>query len=308
MKMKCPKCGAEIPFYDLKPNCRHCGVNILYYTQDYELERDAKKTELDNASTRMVIARIKAVFVGSFLAILRMILLVGAICAMMIPFASITFTLPFYKEKLSLGLIGVIQSFSNGLLMALLNFFKSTLFSKAMLATLIVFAFFALIAVIDVAMLVIYLLSFLSPEKMTKALRNGSIVACVLSAGAQIAAIVCKAGIVPSSEYASFALGFGGIACFALHLILVIINVKMLKKGVEPVYREFDPKRKELKKKIKKGEVNLDDLPLPIFESEEEHEARMKEFQQAMEEEAAAELEAKSQAEARAREEEANAK
>ncbi|MCR5207269.1 MAG: hypothetical protein K6C14_02180, partial [Eubacterium sp.] len=85
--------------------------------------------------------------------------------------------------------------------------------------------------------------------------------------------------------------------------ILVIVNVKMLKKGVEPIYREFDPKRKELLKKVKNGEVDLDDLTLPVFESEEERENRMKEFQQAMEEEAAAELEAKLDADAKAREE-----
>ena len=82
----------------------------------------------------------------------------------------------------------------------------------------------------------------------------------------------------------------------------------MLRKGVEPVYREFDPKRKELLKKVRAGEVNLDDLPLPIFESEEEYATRMKEFQQAMEEEAEAELEAKIQAKAKKEEEEASAK
>ena len=32
--MKCPKCGGEIAFYDLRPNCKHCGVNIFYYTQE----------------------------------------------------------------------------------------------------------------------------------------------------------------------------------------------------------------------------------------------------------------------------------
>ncbi len=301
--MKCPKCGAEIPFYDLKPNCRHCGVNILYYTQDYELERSAKLAELDNASARMVVARIKAVFIGSLIAIIRMILIVCSICAMMIPFCSLTFRLPFYEEKFSLGLIGVIQSFTNGLLLSLLNFFKSTLFAKATLGLGIVLVIFALIAVVDVAMLVIFLLSFLKPEPMTKLLRNASIAAAALSLCAQIAAIVCKTSIVPAAPYTEFAFGFGGLACFALHLILVIINMKMLKKGVEPVYREFDPKRKELKKKIKAGEVNIDDLPLPIFESEEEYETRMKEFQQAMEEEAAEELESQLQEMAKAEEE-----
>ncbi len=304
--MKCPKCGADIPFYDLKPNCRHCGVNVLYYSQNYELERDAKMTELDNAVARMVVARVKATFIGGLLAITRMILIVGAICGMMIPFATASFTLPFYEEKLSIGLIGVIQSFQSGLLTALPDYLGSALFSKAALGSGIVLLIFALLAVIDVAILVVYLLSFLKPDKMTKLLRNASVVACAVSLCAQIAAIICKSAVVPSTEYAVFSIGFGGLACFVLHLALVIINAKMLKKGVEPVYREFDPKRRELRKQIKKGVVDLDDLSLPIYESEEEYETRMKEFQQAMEEEAAAELEARFGAEAKAKEEEAD--
>lgn len=306
--MKCPKCGGEIPFYDLKPNCKHCGVNILYYTQDYLLERDAKRTELESAVLRMLVARVKAVFIGSLPAIFRMVFLVGAICAMMIPFCSVSYKLPFYGESLSVGLIGLIGAYSDGLLLSLPNFFKSALFENATLGALIVTAIFAVLAIVDVVLFVIYLLSFLRPDKTAKMLRNCSVVACVLALGAQIAAFVCNSAIVTDTPYAQFSVGFGGFACFALHLILVLINVKMLRKGIEPVYREFDPKRKELLKKVKAGEVNLDDLSLPIFESEEEYEARMKEFQQAMEEEAEAELEAKIQAKAKKEEEEASAK
>lgn len=306
--MKCPKCGGEIPFYDVKPNCRHCGVNILYYTQDYLLERDAKRTELESAVMRMLVARIKAVFVGSLLAILRMVFLIGAVCAMMIPFCSVDFKLPLYEEKLSLGLLGLIESYGNGMLLEIPKLFKTTLFSNATLGFLIVFAFFALVAVVDVAMLLILILSFLKPDKTAKMIRNGAAVACVLSLLAQIAAIICNSAVVTDTSYASFSMGFGGIACFAVHLVLAFISSKMLKKGVEPVYREFDPKRKELLKKVKSGEVDLDELSLPIFESEEEYNARMKEFEQAMEEEAEAELEAKLDEEAKAREEEANTK
>ena len=45
--MHCPKCNGEIPFYDIRPNCKHCGVNIWYYTQQRDLARDAKRTELE---------------------------------------------------------------------------------------------------------------------------------------------------------------------------------------------------------------------------------------------------------------------
>ena len=307
--MKCPKCGADIPFYDLKPNCRECGVNILFYTQDYDLERDAKRTELENASARMVIARIKTVFIGSLSAILRMVFTILSICALMIPFGSVVFKLPFYEEKFSIGLINVIQSFSDGMLLSLPNYLKSTMFSSAALCTVIVLAFFTVLTVVDAVILVTFILSFLNPEKSAKIMKRTSIIACVISLLTQAAVVICVLFVMeplvrtPYYNCAQMSIGFGAAACFALHLVVVIINAKMLKKGITPVYREFDPKRKELLKQFKKGEIDLDDLPLPVFESEEEYQTRMSEFEHAMEEEAAAELEAEVQAAAKAKEE-----
>ena len=81
-----------------------------------KLARDAKRTELEMAAARMVIARIKAVFIGGPMAIARMVLLLLAVAALMLPFGTAVFRLPFYEETLSVGLIGVIQSFSGGLL------------------------------------------------------------------------------------------------------------------------------------------------------------------------------------------------
>ena len=56
----------------------------------------------------------------------------------------------------------------------------------------------------------------------------------------------------------------------------------LAKNGIEPTYSENDIKRKELLKKVRAGEVDLDSLPLPIFESEEEHEERMKALEEAL--------------------------
>ena len=288
--MKCPKCGTDIPFYDIRPNCKNCGVNILYYAQDYQLERDAKRTELENASMRMVVARIKAVFIGSLSAIFRMIFIVLAICSLMIPFAAAEFRLPFYEEKFSVGLISVIQSFSD-FIPALPGFLKSALFSDAAAGTVIILAFFALLTVIDAVLLVVFLLSFLNPVKSAKKIKKAAVIACVAALCAQAAVIICTFFVFKPKDYAEISFGFGAAVSFIMHLVLLIINSKMLKKGIEPVYREFDPKRKELLKKVRKGEIDLDELTLPVFESEEEYNTRMSEFEQAMQEESAAELE-----------------
>mgnify|MGYP003169196718 CR=1 FL=1 len=45
MSNKCPKCGAKLsPFY-LKPNCPSCGVNIVQYGFDERLESDKIRAE-----------------------------------------------------------------------------------------------------------------------------------------------------------------------------------------------------------------------------------------------------------------------
>ena len=69
MSAKCPHCGEPLRWYNVKAECKHCGVNIMFYTQDASLARDAKRTELESAVARMVIARIKANFIGGKLQI-----------------------------------------------------------------------------------------------------------------------------------------------------------------------------------------------------------------------------------------------
>ena len=282
--MKCPKCGGEIAFYDIRPNCKYCGVNIYYYSQDALLARDAKRTELESAAARMVVARIKASFIGGGLQIARMVFVLISIAALLLPFGGAAFRLPFFEGSLSAGLIGAIQAFQSGLLLKAPQLLQSTLLSKQALAGVVDFGCMLLVAVIDVVMLVIYILSFFNLTRSTKRMRNLSLVGVIVSLLGFIVPLVMKL-ITPDNEIASVSFGFGGLLCAAMFLVQYLLNRAILKKGIEPTYREYDPKRRELLKKVRKKEVNLDDLPLPVFESEEEHEARMKALQETVLEE-----------------------
>ena len=277
--MKCPKCGGEIPFYDLKPNSKHCGDNIYYYSQDELLARDAKRTELEAAAARMVIARIKATFIGGALQIIRMIFTLLAVAALLLPFGSVTFRFPFFQGDISVSLIGLIQMFQNGLLMKLPQLLSSALVSKQALVVCVDLAGMLLVAVVDIVLAVIFLLSFFNLTRSTKKMRNTALAGMVVSLLAQIASIVMNA-VIPDSALAVVEVGFGGLLSCAVFLIVFLLNRAILKKGIEPTYREYDPKRRDLLKKVRAGEVNLDDLPLPIFESEEEHAERMKALQE----------------------------
>lgn len=279
--MNCPKCGGEIAFFDIKPNCKYCGVNIMFFTQESDLARDAKRTELEGAVARMVIARVKANFIGGKLQIARMVVVLIAAAALLVPFSGVQFRLPFFHESLSVGLIGLLRAFQSGLIMRLPAFLTSTLLSAQTLAAVIPAAFMLLIVVLDLIGTAAFILGFLNLTKSTRVMKNTALVGIFVSALAQASCFIMKA-ITADHEIASVTLGFGALVSLAVFLVLFLLNQWLLKKGVEPKYRENDIKRKEMLKKVRAGEVNLDDLPLPVFESQQEHAERLKALEEAL--------------------------
>ena len=281
--MRCPKCGGEIPFYSLKANCRHCGVNIMYFSHEAQLARDAKRTELEGAAARLVIARIKAAFIGSKEAIARLVLTIGAIAILMLSFGSVVFSAPFYDRTLSAGLIGVITGFTNGTLMNVPGFLKSAVFSQYAKAWLLPAGVMAVLLLLGLAILAAYLVSFLRLENTAKFMKTAALIGAAVALLGQIAVIIMAyVKPLPETSAASFHVGWGGFATAAVWLALFFINRLMLKKGIEPAYRENDVKRRELLRKVRAGDVDLDSLTLPVMESPEEREERLRALEEAL--------------------------
>ena len=281
--MKCPKCGGEIPFYNLKPNCSHCGVNIMYFSQEKGLIRDAKRTELEGAAARLVIARIKAAYIGSKLAIVRMVLTLAAIGVLCLPFGSVVYTAPFYEKTLSAGLVGVITGVIDGVFLKVPQFLQSAVFAQHTKAFLLPAGVMAVLLLIGVAVLAVYLLSFLRLEQTARAMKNLALTGAAAALLGQIAVLVMAfVKPLPATPAAAFRAGWGGFAAAAVWLALFFVNRAMLIKGIEPAYRENDVKRRELLHKVRAGEVDLDSLSLPVMESEEERAERMKALEEAL--------------------------
>lgn len=272
--MKCPKCGGEIPFFDLSPNCRHCGVNLMIYTQNEGLVRDAKRTELEAAAARMVIARVKANFIGGKLQILRLVALVASAAVLLIPFAGVRYALPFLEETLSVGGIGLFRAFQSGLLLQLPHLLRSTLLAKATLAAAVPLMCMTAILLLDLLLLALCLFGFLNLRKSTRLQKNAALIGACFAALSQAVGLLLGRMTV-SSALASVKAGFGATAALAVYLILFFINRALLQKGIEPTYREYDAQRKALLRQVRRGETDLDDLPLPVFESEAERAARL---------------------------------
>lgn len=261
--MKCPNCGVEIKRFDISENCKNCGINLFYSQQETLLSRDAKRCELEFASFRIFVSKLKAAFIGSKLAILRLAFSVLCVAAILVPFAGISLELPLFSSKLSFGGIGVYNAFSDGTLMALLDFYKLPLSHDIALKSFVLLGIILLVAVCSLVLLVYEILSFINITKTAKAMRNISLTGAVFSIASIVSAILVANGS-PVAEL-SCGFGFGGIVCMAFFLVMFGINYLILKKDIQPEIRELDIKRVELYRKVKAKEISLDDLPLPVF-------------------------------------------
>lgn len=279
--MKCPKCGAVISRFDLHPNCKHCGVNILYYTSERDLARDAKRRELESASTRMILARLKAATIGGKVQIAQLVWIVVALATVLVPYGTVTFTLPLAEKTVSAGAIGVYQLVSDGFWKALLSLAGSGVYGAYVKAA---FAYEAMLVIGLLLLLPIglaMLLTFINLERGLKFVSRMSFAVLCYGFVAQVAAFILPA-LLPKTELAHAAGGFGGAALAAVCLIAFFLNRSLRKNGIAVKYREFDPKRVELLKKLNKHEISVDDLSLPVFESDEEREERLKELKEAL--------------------------
>ena len=277
--MICPKCGAHISPFDLKPNCKNCGVNILLYSQEYLLERDAKRTELEFASARIVLAKVKAAFIGGALPIARIVTSLLCVAALLIPFADFAINTPAYSTDISLGGIGIYNLFSGDMLSVLLGFAGSTLFGGMFKNVLILIGIMLLIALSEVGILLAEILSFLNIRKSAKAMSVLSVIGIVFCA-AFAAGMFYVNGSVADGLLMNFKLGFGSLVTALMLAANFYVNYKIYKNDLPLKLRTYDLERKETLKKVKSGEIDLDDLPIPVYETEEEKEARFKELEE----------------------------
>lgn len=86
---KCPNCGRKIPFYNLKADCKACGVSIPNYNWVERLEQDHINAERQFQAFYRSMNRIKYSLFGTKLRIARAVFTFLPIIAFVIPWGSI---------------------------------------------------------------------------------------------------------------------------------------------------------------------------------------------------------------------------
>ncbi len=271
--MKCPNCNGEIGRFELAPDCKHCGANIFYTQQEKLLAEDAKKCELEFASFRILKAKFKSAFIGGPIQIMRLVAMLIAIGFIFIPVVTLSVDLSLFSSKISLGAFGVYQAVSGGELtvfLSLAEYLPGLFYAFAALAVI-----FVLIFLMGFGVFVALVLSFLNLNRSAKVCCGFSVAGLVLSVAACVLSL-----LMPSIAEPTFVTAKSGVGAFmlvAIFVLIFVLNFITIKKNFKPDISETDLRRVETLKKIKAGEITFDELPLPVFESDEEREKRLEE-------------------------------
>ena len=266
----CPKCDAKLRLTDWKPNCPSCGVNLMFYGFEERFYRDAKLSELSMAGMRAKMRRFKASFNGSMTAKLRIFTCFLPLVSLLIPWGSMVARLPFGEQTWQAGALGIVDLAMGNyqdFIAYLLSMAQSPAWGSLFIYGIGLIALTVAAVLFSVFTLLLSVLSFASLKRMSVA---AGIMGCfgALAAGGGLAAgILLRASA--SDALFTCTMGFGAPVTLALFVFVAVLNFTIAKKGVNVEYAEGDFERAQIYKRVKLGELKLDDLPYPVVETEE---------------------------------------
>ncbi len=267
--MKCPKCGVEIARFDLSPNCKKCGVHIMYYTQEEDLRRDAKKTELEFTAARLLVAKIKAAYIKGKAAILRIVFLLLGVASLLLPLYNIKLSFPWWEYEISIGALGIYNIVTDSL-WTIFNAFADIGVGKVLFVIMLVsLVLLVLTALSLVGCLGAWLLSFVNIRKTAKTAVAFGIPAILFQIVGTVLSFIAV-NLSGAIEFVTITPLFGGILSVILISAFIATNIALINNTPEITIKDADRKRLEIKEKLKHGEITLDELPLPIVEDEKE--------------------------------------
>lgn len=265
---KCPKCGRKLHIYDVSQFCPGCGVNMRFYGFEETFFREAKLAELTQAGVHIKIRRLKAAFIGSKLCIARLVVMLLPIVALLVPNGSFSVTMPFKSLNYAFGALGIYGMFTDGGFNYLMNMTSAELFGADFTAVRNALFVYASVALFGVFVLLFSILCFASYKNMQK-------VICVFAAlgfADSVAAMFVVNGLeakLAGSAMLSATKGFGLLVAALMFAAVFVVNLLLCIKGIPVEYAEGMLERNAIYKKVKSGEIKLDDLPQPVVETEE---------------------------------------
>ena len=268
----CPKCGKKIPVYQMSPYCKGCGVHLMFASFEGQFQKDRRIAEMSMAFFRYNMVRLKSNYISTKALKLRILAAFAPVIALFIPLGSLAINTPLYSSQLSFNVLGLVFGplFTNGLFGKLDALASGPVFGAVAAELKALILIYLVMAVSAVLILLLELLSFIGNKKV-------SILTIIFSVTGLVSAVLTRAlttGLTAAADAAgsvvtvSFSLMF--IVAALLFVIPAVAAVFTLKNPPVYNFREGDELRVDYRRKYKKGQIALLDIPAPIYESEED--------------------------------------
>lgn len=223
---ECPKCKEHLKMTDWKQHCPHCGANVVIYDIQERLMKDADIAEVQYYHFQKKIDRLKASFVGSRLAVIRIFTSLIPILAIVVPFFKCEFKAPFaeFNGFLSLfSLLDIIENLNFDNILGLLNTDDGK-------TPLVLFAVSIVLLLLSIVLLLVrFGCLTMACSKKGKAICYGFDIALVILT--VVATVMFF--VIPDNPY--FSIGF--VLAPFVYLILLGVNfyvdILIFKKGIE---------------------------------------------------------------------------
>lgn len=264
----CPKCGKHLHIYNVSQFCPECGTNMNFYGFVDTFIKEAKYAELSQASVHVKVKHIKAAYIGSKLAIARLIVMLLPIVALLIPAGWFGLNIPFIDGEYDFSGLGIYTLFGEGGLDYIMGMISSSFAGAEFKSLMVALAGYALTALMAVLVLLTSLLCLISYKNMQKLT---TVISALGFAGSFISMILYNSFVKSLSSGFIMAKN-GGVGLWIAAVMFAAafaVNLLLWKKGIPVEYGEGMLERSEIYKKVKKGEINIDDLPQPVVETEE---------------------------------------
>ena len=263
----CPNCGKKLTLLNVSQFCPHCGANMRFINFEENFYREAKYAELAQANVKAKIKRFKGAFIGSKLTIARLAAAFLPLAALLIPNGGFSLKLPLVEAGADFGLLGLISLFTGSGLSYVLDMTGSEVFGAGFAALRTALFSYAAVTVMAALVLLSTVLCFLSIKKMQKVIAAFACLGAVTSV-VSMAFISAFTKASQASAMIDGRAGFGLIAAAVMFLAAAAVNLILDKKGVPVEYEEGMTERAEIYRKLRRGEVKLEDLPQPVVETE----------------------------------------
>lgn len=270
----CPKCKRKLRLFDWRQNCPNCGVNLMFFGFEERFYTDAKYAELSLAKARIKLLKIKTALIGGKLQIARLALIILPIIAVMLPIGRLSVSFPLFTRSFSVSGPGLYIALTDGTFSLLGSLKNALIISETVKALQYSYYSFACVCAIAAIMIICELLCFISIKKMSVILCTVSMLGVTGAVFSIFSFNLLAEAAAKTGTFVTAEKGFGGYAVIAAFLIIFILNTIIAKKGLLMEYKEGDLYRVEIAQKLKRGEIMIDDIPQPVYETEQERAER----------------------------------